>query len=154
VEDFSSSSTVVEVVQMPWFLKASKFCNGLCPRIENAKPVPNALCISACKDSQTILETGEGKSVTSIIIDYLEKEPNPTLKSFMRAISNGFHALGKQIEQERIAYLRELKRYEELLTAHSSVSSWSTYFENKRRESGDPQLSSLQPLIMDSRLML
>ncbi|RDB17417.1 Metacaspase-1 [Hypsizygus marmoreus] len=62
-------------------------CSGFC--LPSTPSVENIICISACKDSETAFESEDGSNtMTSRLIDLLEKESHPTLKSLMHTISS------------------------------------------------------------------
>ncbi|RDB26941.1 Metacaspase-1 [Hypsizygus marmoreus] len=61
-------------------------CSGYCLRLKRANQ--NIICLSACKDSENAYESRDGSSMTTALIDLLERCPRPTLKETMRAVSS------------------------------------------------------------------
>jgi len=76
---------------------ATAKCSGYCSRSAWSH---NVICISACKDNQKSYEARDGTSMSTFIVDFLGKEPCPTLKTFMRRTTSEFQALSKQIKKE------------------------------------------------------
>ncbi|KAF8233134.1 hypothetical protein L208DRAFT_1377389 [Tricholoma matsutake] len=110
-----------------------KFCGGYCRR---SQAFGNVLCISACKDSQEILEEkeehhlfvrywwGSRLMLECSLVD-IEEEENPSLKRLMRVISSKSQALIRQMKKEYNNYEKQ---------------------PGKKFADPDPQLSSLYPL--------
>jgi len=71
-------------------------CDGLCTR---TKWRHNIMCISACRDYQETYEDVDGRSMTTLIIELLKKEPRPTLKKLMRETTSAFHTLMKEMRK-------------------------------------------------------
>ncbi|KAJ6532971.1 peptidase C14, caspase domain-containing protein [Mycena capillaripes] len=66
-------------------LKKFQRCSGYCLRPWT--PIIPVLCISACKDLQTVYEDSDGTSLTRTFIDVLYDYPRPSLAQLMRACS-------------------------------------------------------------------
>ncbi|KAJ7270260.1 caspase domain-containing protein [Mycena rebaudengoi] len=107
-------------------LKKIKFCSGYCRRPSEPMRIP-VLCISACKDLETIHEDPAGMSLTRAFVDYLSNHPAPTLSELM-------DACGDKSDSTIRAMRKEYGR--------NCCAPWH------------PQLSSLEPLNMRTTFTL
>ncbi|KAH8828942.1 caspase domain-containing protein [Flagelloscypha sp. PMI_526] len=133
-------------------LDIPKFCHGLCHRDKTAK-LPNVLCVSACKDSQTASDNPH-LTMTSALIDVLMRNKRLTLKELMRGVSIRMHY--KNIEafekyQRQLIAKTQPRRMTESIKLRLGSFAPALMMNAPRSE---PQLSSLVPLFMTDRLDL
>ncbi|TFK39198.1 caspase domain-containing protein [Crucibulum laeve] len=105
-------------------------CNGFCPRSRSKfSNSSSVICISACKDSQTSLESPNGYSMTQMVIKLLKDNPNPSIKELLRFTSDDFDRMKDE--------------------ARSQASGRGTPCDESIFRGQAPQVSSPQPLNMD-----
>jgi len=116
-------------------------CNRLCNRkVPSSKA--NIICISACEDSQTLIESRDGHTLAGALDIYLRKHSKPTLKKLNRSINK---QLGKHNDAVQKLYnkgMREAKRDPKCEPPR------------KPPHKGIPQISSSRPLRMNTTLKL
>ncbi|KAF9460186.1 caspase domain-containing protein [Collybia nuda] len=144
-----SDETLKEAPPRP---KPKRTCSGYCPRIEKSNQY--VLCISACKDDQTMYENNTGTSLCMIITELLENDPCPTLKAFMRKTGEALESHGKQLEEQWVEYEKKQTQWKRTTglapnpAPSPSPSPASSRIFRKSEYIAKPQISSRYPLRM------
>ncbi|KAJ7485930.1 caspase domain-containing protein [Mycena latifolia] len=95
---FPAPAPVVDIIT-PGRRIPTRFCSGYCKRVMTGNRTPNVVCFSACKDSQMVFE-GSGESMLNEVINQLELDPSPTLKTLMRALSKNAKRICRSAREE------------------------------------------------------
>ncbi|KAL0569231.1 SCF ubiquitin ligase complex subunit cdc4 [Marasmius crinis-equi] len=115
-------------------------------------PPADVISLGSCKDSQTAWEDLEGSSMTKMLVDILSSDPHPTMKDFMSRLSHTMHGRLLKMHEANKEFKKtkkkwRLKRKRRALPEGDMKGAEISNFQ-------DPQLSSHQPLDMESRLEL
>ncbi|KAJ3569786.1 hypothetical protein NP233_g4816 [Leucocoprinus birnbaumii] len=116
-------------------------CNRVCNR-KWSQVKANVICISACEDSQTIVELPDGKTLAGNLDVYLRKCKRPVLKKLNRHIYKQFKETHRKL----------WKSYNEEMTHHKKKLRGKP--PQRPPELDKPQITSLKPLRMNTTLKL
>ncbi|KAF9443420.1 hypothetical protein P691DRAFT_808972 [Macrolepiota fuliginosa MF-IS2] len=116
-----------------------KFCNRTPPRTS-----ANIISISACEDSQTLIQQPEGKTLANMLDEYLRSyNKHPKLKDLTKFFHNEFNRSSRILWK---SYAAEMKRFKSGKRAELPPQP--------PRHKENPQVSSLHPLRMNTTLKL
>ncbi|KAF7336160.1 Metacaspase type II [Mycena venus] len=120
---------------------ATRFCNGLCSRVDMPGLIPNVICFSACKDSETVFEA-VGHSMLNTVIRVLEADPSPSLKTLRRTLNESAREIYHKARRSNQRANKVNDSDESCVDNLCEVKRWA------------PQISSMMPLWMDCHLKL
>ncbi|KAF9449424.1 hypothetical protein P691DRAFT_812592, partial [Macrolepiota fuliginosa MF-IS2] len=140
LETSPETNSIVRARIAEWLKDPLHDCNRLCNRkVSSVKA--NVICISACEDSQTLVESQGAHTLAGILDDYLRRHNKPTLKKLNRFINK---QLGKHIDIIQKSYNTEMRR--------AKRGEREPPLEPPHK--GMPQISSSRPLRMNTTLKL
>jgi len=125
-----------------WLKDSRHDCNRMCNR-KMSRIKANVICISACEDSQTLVELPAGKTLADMIDDYLRKHSKrPRLKQLNRYLYEEFKRNHRELWND---YRKEMKKFRR---------GGREYAPKEPPDSEEPVISSLRPLRMGTTLKL
>jgi hypothetical protein len=142
----SHDSTGWTGYNVPWMGKM--WCTGFCPRI----PIfdkPQVVCISACKDSETLIESGHGGTIIPAIVTLLRENQRPTYREVMSAARLGVEATHKEVVGSVHEHMKHKKchwHFNHLWKWHKCTTTQEQNLLDMACQKCDPQLSSRKPL--------
>jgi len=83
--------------------------------------VPHVIALGACKDNQVAWEDQQGHSMTSVLVELLQKDPHPCLNNLMKDLSHN--------------------TYETVCKLHNAWKEWQADRSKKRRTNPEPRTS-------------
>ncbi|KAJ7646597.1 caspase domain-containing protein [Roridomyces roridus] len=100
-------------------------CDGWCRKLrhEHGKGTLNehggeedevkadVISLASCKDSQQAWDDGKGKSMTSMLINYLKHASNPTLKDVLIHMSHGAYSMSLERHKAARSYKQQMKNF-------------------------------------------
>ncbi|KDR79910.1 hypothetical protein GALMADRAFT_1169267 [Galerina marginata CBS 339.88] len=138
--DSQTSSDSQERPPLPW--RTTK-CTGFCPRRPSCEE-PQVVSISACKDSQIVIESDAGGPMIQAIVEELRKFDEPTYEEVMSAAREKIEAMRKVVVDHQKA-LKKAKKCSWPFPWHWHCQCF-TEADKAHRElaktKADPQLSS------------
>jgi len=131
----------------------SLYCTGHCrtndlyPQQSHLSDKADVICLSAAKGSQRSWETPQGSSLTRILLEFLKKTPNPTIRDVLTAVSHGVHSFCLDMHQNAREYKQALRDVNNRRKIRGRQPLMRRPVEADNFQ--DPQISSHKPLDMN-----
>jgi hypothetical protein len=124
-------------------------CTGLCPVSEGKQS--RVVCISACKDSESVFENKTGQSLIHSIVKLWDANPNPTYKELANAAQTDARDMRHELRKDYRHFLRQNVSWTGVLQ-NNPLSRWIASRDFVRR--WNMQISTPFPLDLNKRFVL